>query len=1068
MTEHYIGYFHYACGAAFIALGIAALVLPSQNRRLHFAPHLWLLGIFGILRGVHEALHWHYMVNDTTLSGWASAIVALVAYLSFFEFGRRSLFTVAPGVSIWQIRALPGYTAIAAVIALFVVWADQGIAGLSTGAQYGAGITAAIVTGVATLQTSHRIVLDEHDATIRNWLRAAGIASICYAVLLLNIRDPDINFPQWIPTEQGFMNFTGVPMQILHGTAALIAALALLIITRLDNQLHYRDLDQVLDILSGYVYRCQNDADYTVLYMAGNVEEVLGYPISAFLHDRTITLADLIHPEDAERVWDGVQSALANKQNYELYYRIIHRDGNVRQIQERGNGVFDIHGELSFLQGHITDVTELARANERLESAEAHAHLGHWEFDVRTRAGYWSREMYRLLDHDEKAGVPDTGTYMSMLHPDDRDLVINVLRSMTEGRDPRVDTFRSNPERGPVKYFQPTWFSIRDHEGNPVRYAGTLQDVTDTQKMLDELKYSESRQSELLALARREQSRMAALLSAMSIGILFEDRDGIVEYVNPAFMRMWAIDEEIDLTGQPTSRVLEQSTQRFSDPEHKSEHVLCLPESLEISERLEIELNDGRVLTQLSYPVSEGDGVTLGRLWVFEDVTNERRTAQQLVYLAEHDPLTGLYNRHRFQEHLEWMIRSAHRNNNRFAVLYFDLDDFKYINDTFGHRAGDTVLVRTAGEISSLVRSGELFARLGGDEFAVLTELGGSTKPEKLAERIAHTVSSIPFRFRGNNFRLTTSIGITVYPIHGDNGEDLIAHADTAMYQAKSAGKNTWAVYDPDRDRSHSMMARMTWVSRISQAIEQGLFELHFQGVYKTADNSLSHLEALVRMKDPADPEKLIMPGQFIPIAEKSGHIIEIDRWVLRQSIATLAANSGLPALSVNVSGRSFDKPTLVPYIQALLEEYEVAPQRLIVELTETAAVSEMQDAQRFIESLQQTGCMVCLDDFGTGFSTFAYLKYLAVQVLKIDGMFIRDLPDHKDNQAVVKAMVDVAHGLDKLTVAEFVEDNETLDMLRALGVDMVQGYYLDRPSASHPTLVGNVDINPTLPSSAD
>ncbi|HSP00431.1 MAG TPA: EAL domain-containing protein, partial [Thioalkalivibrio sp.] len=502
-------------------------------------------------------------------------------------------------------------------------------------------------------------------------------------------------------------------------------------------------------------------------------------------------------------------------------------------------------------------------------------------------------------------------------------------------------------------------------------------------------------------ITRREQSRMAALLSGMSIGILFEDCEGLVEYVNPAFRRMWAIGEQVELIGRPSRDVLEHSTHRFARPDHASKHILHVLDTHEISERFEVDLYDGRVLTQLSYPVADPDGRVIGRLWIYEDITHERQTAQQLIYMAQHDALTGLYTRHRFQEHLERMIGSAQRNDGHFALLYFDLDEFKYINDTFGHRAGDTVLVRAAGEVASLVRSGEVFARLGGDEFAVLAEMRHEDDPAQLAERIAHAISAIPFRFRGTNLRLTASIGIARFPEHGDNVEDLVAHADTAMYQAKGSGKNTWALYDASRNHSEAMMARMTWRGRIDQALKNESFELHYQGIYQTSDGTLSHLEALVRMHDTSDGEqRLIMPGQFIPVAEKTGQILEIDRWVLRQSIETLAAHPELRALAVNVSGRSFDEAGLPQYIQDLLKRHGVEPRRLIVELTETAAVSEMQDAQRFIEALQQAGCLIGLDDFGSGFSTFAYLKYLGVQILKIDGMFIRDLPNNRDNQA--------------------------------------------------------------------
>jgi len=240
----------------------------------------------------------------------------------------------------------------------------------------------------------------------------------------------------------------------------------------------------------------------------------------------------------------------------------------------------------------------------------------------------------------------------------------------------------------------------------------------------------------------------------------------------------------------------------------------------------------------------------------------------------------------------------------------------------------------------------------------------------------------------------------------------------------------------------------MSWHNRIAQALEKNLYEMHFQGVFEAAQQTLSHLEVLIRMRDPNDPTNLIMPGQFIPVAEKSKQILHIDRWVIKRSIELLSRYPNLPPLAINISGRTFDEPDVPQFIRNQLSEWNVNPNRLIIELTETAAVSDIQDAQRFIEAIRQTGCRVCLDDFGSGFSTFSYLKYLNVEILKIDGLFIRDLPDNRDNQIFVKAMVEVARGLGKTTVAEFVEDAATLDMVRSLGVDMVQGYYLERPRA--------------------
>jgi diguanylate cyclase (GGDEF)-like protein len=460
----------------------------------------------------------------------------------------------------------------------------------------------------------------------------------------------------------------------------------------------------------------------------------------------------------------------------------------------------------------------------------------------------------------------------------------------------------------------------------------------------------------------------------------------------------------------------------------------------------------------LSYPVRDADGRFIGRLWMYEDVTRERQTAEQLIYLAERDSLTGLYNRHRFQEELARVLANVDRHEDSHgALLFFDLDEFKYVNDTFGHRAGDAMLIRVAGEVAAVVRSNEIFSRLGGDEFAVLMPDANEGDAQQLSERIVRGIAQIPFRFEGSNLRLTTSLGIALYPEHGQSVEELVAHADTAMYQAKEAGKHGWRVYRPDRDASREVLHRISWQDRISRALENDLLVLHFQGVYRAVDNTLSHLEVLVRMIDETDPDQIIMPGRFIRYAEKSGKILDIDRWVIRESLRRLGNAPDMPPLAVNISGRSFDDPALPQFIAEQLAAFGVAPQRLLVELTETAAVTDLHDAQRFIQALSETGCPVCLDDFGTGFSSFAYLKYLQVDTLKIDGLFVRNVANDHDNQVLVKSIVDVARGMRKRTIAEFVEDEQTLEILRQFGVDMVQGYHLDMPRADHPALTTNV-----------
>jgi diguanylate cyclase (GGDEF)-like protein len=451
--------------------------------------------------------------------------------------------------------------------------------------------------------------------------------------------------------------------------------------------------------------------------------------------------------------------------------------------------------------------------------------------------------------------------------------------------------------------------------------------------------------------------------------------------------------------------------------------------------------------------VRDREGRFIGHLWIYEDVTRERQTAEQLVYLAERDALTGLYNRHRFQQELARTMLDSDRHQMRCAVMFFDLDEFKTINDSYGHRAGDALLISVAGEIGALVRRNEVLARLGGDEFAILLPAAPDNEAEALAERVVRAVAQIPFRFEGRNLRVTSSLGIAYYPTQAADADDLVARADIAMYQAKRAGKNTWRVFRADDEADSEMRSRLSWGERISNALDKNLFQLHFQGVYRAEDGSLSHLEALIRMIDERDPAQLIMPVQFIQLAEKSGRILDIDRWVIHEALRMLSSNPAIPSIAINLSGRSLSEPGLPQFISEELRQGGVDPGRLIVEITETAAVSDLHDAQRMIEALRQLGCGICLDDFGVGFSSFAYLKHLDVDTIKIDGLFIRDLSNDPDNQVFVQAMVSVALGLGKSVVAEYVEDRQSLDLLQRFGVDLVQGYYLDRPVADHPAL---------------
>ncbi|MBI5331745.1 MAG: EAL domain-containing protein [Betaproteobacteria bacterium] len=569
------------------------------------------------------------------------------------------------------------------------------------------------------------------------------------------------------------------------------------------------------------------------------------------------------------------------------------------------------------------------------------------------------------------------------------------------------------------------------------------------------LRSSETRAQRALDDSEAEHARLQALLSAMNLGILYVGVDDRVIYHNPAFNRLWALPAGVGVVGLSTMEAFRLGGAAMEQPELFLAHIGGVLASREDSASYEIRLRDGRIVNLSAYAVRNREGGFIGHLWIFEDITGERQTAERLIYLAERDSLTGLFNRHRFQSELQRMLVENARNDIRSALLFLDLDEFKAINDHFGHKAGDALLIRVAHEVSGEIRRNELLFRLGGDEFAVLMPGADEAEASALAERIVRAIARVPFVFQGQTLHISSSLGIALYPHHAQHQDQLVACADAAMYQAKHAGKNAWRLYRADLDTTPEMVTRLSWNDRLTQALQHGLFELHFQGVYGARERDLRHVEALLRLRD-AKTGELTPPGLFIPIAEKSNLILEIDRWVVRQAVSLLASNARITPIAVNISGRSFDDPSLPGYIVDQVQEAGVDPARLILEITETAAVSDLTDAQRFIDTLRQAGCRVCLDDFGAGFASFAYLKHIRVDTIKLDGMFIRNLPHDHDNQVFVRGMVEVARGLGKHTLAECVEDAETLQLLAAMGVDEAQGYFLDRPQPDHPGLRRN------------
>jgi diguanylate cyclase (GGDEF)-like protein len=568
----------------------------------------------------------------------------------------------------------------------------------------------------------------------------------------------------------------------------------------------------------------------------------------------------------------------------------------------------------------------------------------------------------------------------------------------------------------------------------------------------DEVGRLSSAFNRMVTALHEQQTRLVSLLSAMDLGIMFVSSDDRVTQLNPAFFDIWDVPPSADLIGKDVQCTLDLLAERVVlPPDLGGRSPLHLPEHAQVGA---LTLQSGRIVSLERYDVYDPHRRSVGLLWIFKDITDDRRTAEKLAFLAERDALTGLYNRHRFQQELERTLASSQRAGTPTALILFDLDGFKYANDNFGHGAGDQVLVRVANELSTVVRRSDILFRLGGDEFTVLVAGTSVEEIQVLAQRIVRTIAKIPFRFEGTSVPVTASVGIAMFPSDAVNASDLVAHADAAMYQAKAAGGNDWRVYEPRRDVSREMLSRHILQSHIDEAISQGSLRLHFQGIYRI-DGGLSHLEALVRMVDPLDPSKLLPPEAFIGLAERSGKILALDRWVVREAIARLADSPDIPPIAVNISGRSFSDPGLAGFIEDEIRRAGISPRRLLFEVTETSVIADVVDARHFIDSLHRTGCRVCLDDFGTGFSSLVYLKHLDFDIVKIDATFIHSMARDPVSHVIVRAVALMAHELDKKVVAEGVEDRRTLELLSQIGTQFVQGYLFDRPCADHPALSG-------------
>ena len=434
-------------------------------------------------------------------------------------------------------------------------------------------------------------------------------------------------------------------------------------------------------------------------------------------------------------------------------------------------------------------------------------------------------------------------------------------------------------------------------------------------------------------------------------------------------------------------------------------------------------------------------------LLVAEDITEARDLSERLAWQATHDTLTGLVNRQAFEQRLERVLDSARREEGPHALCYLDLDQFKLVNDTCGHVAGDELLRQLGRLLEDRVRRRDTLARLGGDEFGVLMEHCSVTQALRVAETLRHGIEEFRFRWEGRAFSLGASIGLVPIDSTSGNATQVLSAADAACYVAKDQGRNRIHVYRPDDDDLVLRTGEMQWAHRISQALQENRLVIYAQPIVPVAGDSGGrvHFELLLRMIGP-DGE-VIPPGAFLPAAERYNLSTRLDRWTINHALTRLAAHPrALEMCTINLSGHSLVNEDFLAFVCERVAGSGVPPGKLCFEITETAAIANLSKAMAFMASLRRLGCRFALDDFGSGLSSFAYLKTLPVDFLKIDGMFVRDIAVDPIDLAMVRSINGIGQVMGKTTVAEFVESEAILDRLREIGVDYAQGYHLGAP----------------------
>ena len=791
------------------------------------------------------------------------------------------------------------------------------------------------------------------------------------------------------------------------------------------------------------------------LYLSPRYRRILGYEAQE-LPGIFTAWEKLIHPEDKPYVMNALDEHIENCKPFRCELRLKTKSGEWLWMLGRGEAVRDKKtGIATRMAGSYTDISEQKATQLALEQEKERAQVTLQSItdavvttDNQGNIDYLNPQAELLLSVSELSAEGQPLLEMFKLtdaqqNPIEDDVITKVL---LQGRTVKFS------DHTLLRNASGEWLSIEEQaaplldRNKAVRgMVVVFHDVTERMKLWEDL--------------QKERERALVTLQSIGDGVVTTDIAGRIVYMNPSAENLtgWSNKNAYD---RPIAEVM-----NFLD-EFGASSIAKSVETALTKKQVATDLGQAELLSTSGEkhivehniaPLRDKNKEVIGGVVIVHNVTDRYKLMQQLSHQATHDSLTQLVNRTGFEQRLGKLLRAVSAeenvNNIQHVICYMDLDQFKIVNDTCGHSAGDELLRQIAEQLQRHVRIGDTLARLGGDEFGLLLENCPLENALGIAEKIRQHIASFRFSSNGKTFTIGVSIGVA--PIDGTPGTTVatvLSTVDQACYIAKSKGRNRIHTFQPGDNESSRWHNEMQWVPHINQALDDGHFILFAQPIATIgkSEDKYSHYEILLRMK--SEDGNLIAPGSFLPSAERYGLMPTLDRWVVGKAIEMLAAawknnpNFAMDTFGINISGAVLGDNSLLKFVKQALSGYGLPPSLLCFEITETVAIANFTHAHRFVNELKEMGCRFALDDFGSGFASFSYLKTLPVDYLKIDGSFVRHLSQSAVDHTMVDAINQLGHVMGLKTIAEFVETQDVLESLRILDVDYAQGYYIGRP----------------------